>query len=359
MDSTDQIRQQVLQSFHDKTPFNITAGGSKNFLGVKAGLTDLDVSSHSGIISYEPSELVITAKAGTTLAELQSTLAEHKQMLPFEPPMFGDTATIGGTIACGLSGPARPYIGAARDFVLGCTIINGSGQQMAFGGQVMKNVAGYDVTRLMTGAMGTLGIILDVSMKVLPVTETEMTLLQDTDVATAITTMQSLAGKSLPVTASAFYDGQLFYRLAGSPTAVQAAAADIGGNAVEDNTVWHRLREHKLDFFNRDNLNQSNMPLWRLSLPPLVPELDLPAATLYDWAGTQRWLYTDTDALMVREIASKAGGTAQLFRASDKLKLSAGTNHPPSPAIMKLHHNLKKEFDPALILNPGRLYAEL
>ncbi len=356
MDSADQIKQQVAQAFGDKSPLAISGGGSKNFLGVRADVAELSTAGHHGITSYEPSELVITAKAGTTLTELRATLAEHRQMLPFEPPAFSDSATIGGTIACGLSGPARPYIGAARDFVLGCTIISGRAQQLVFGGQVMKNVAGYDVTRLMTGAMGTLGVLLDVSMKVLPVAETEVTFVQQLNVDHAITTMQSLAGKSLPVTASAYHHGQLYYRLAGSPAAIKAAAAQLGGDATDDNEFWYELREHKLDFFN-----QSDMPLWRLSLPALVPELafESKSATLYDWAGTQRWIFSNADASLIREMASKAGGYAQLFRADKDLKKSAGVNHPPAAAIMKLHRNLKREFDPEAILNPGRLYAEL
>lgn len=358
MDSSDQIKQQVEQAFGDKSPLTISGGDSKNFLGLQTNATKLSTSDHSGIISYEPSELVITAKAGTTLSELRATLAEHKQMLPFEPPAFGDSATIGGTIACGLSGPARPYIGAARDFVLGCNIVNGRGQKLTFGGQVMKNVAGYDVTRLMTGAMGTLGVILDVSMKVLPVAEGELTLAQKIDVNSAIDTMQTLAGMSLPVTASAYHDGHLYYRLAGSPTAVNAAAKQIGGDSLDSNELWHSLREHTHDFFNRPD-----QPLWRLSLPALTPDLtsklDSSATTLYDWAGTQRWIYSSAEAAHIRDIASKAGGHAQLFRADASLQKSVGVNHPPSAAIMKLHHNLKREFDPAGVLNPGRLYAAL
>jgi len=302
--AADQIRQQVEQAFGDKSPLTISGGDSKNFLGLQTNATTLSTSDHRGIISYEPSELVITAKAGTTLTELRATLAEHNQMLPFEPPAFTDAATIGGTIACGLSGPARPYIGAARDFVLGCTIVNGCGQQLTFGGQVMKNVAGYDVTRLMTGAMGTLGVLLDVSMKVLPVAESETTMVQQTNVNSAIDTMQTLAGKSLPVTASAYHDGHLYYRLAGSPTAVNAAAAQLGGDAMDSNELWHSVREHTHDFFTRHDL-----PLWRLSLPALTPDvtpqLNSSCATLYDWAGTQRWIYSDADASVIRDITCR------------------------------------------------------
>ena len=358
MEASDQIKQQVTQAFADKTPLNINGGGSKRFLGVQSDADTLSTSNHSGLISYEPSELVFTAKAGTTLNELRTTLADQKQMLAFEPPAFDDAATIGGTIACGLSGPARPYIGAARDFILGCSIVNGRGQQLTFGGQVMKNVAGYDVTRLMTGAMGTLGVLLDVSMKVLPMAESEITMAQQTDVNSAITVMQTLAGKSLPVTASAFIDGQLYYRLSGSSAAISAAAAQLGGDPVSNNDLWHSLREHTHKHFERTDL-----PLWRLSLPALTPdltpELDGPSDTLYDWAGTQRWVFTDTDATQIRKIASKAGGHAQLFRADTGLKKSVGVTHPTSAAVMKLHHNLKQEFDPAGILNPGRLYAGL
>lgn len=352
--SAEQIREQIAQAYKEKATLNITSGNSKKFLGVPSNTKALSVAHHNGIISYEPSELVITAKAGTTLVQLNDTLTQQNQMLPFEPPAFGETATIGGTIACGLSGPARPYIGAARDFILGCTIVNGRGEQLRFGGQVMKNVAGYDVTRLMTGAMGTLGVLLDVSMKVLPVAEQEMTLIRPTTVSDAITVMQSLAGKSLPVTASAFHNGHLYCRIAGAPSAVKAAAAQLGGDELTDSTFWHKLKEHKLDFFH-----QTDMPLWRLSLPALTPDLNLASDTIYDWAGMQRWFFSDKEASTIRQTAMSAGGHAQLYRADLNLQKEVGVFHPPEPAIMTLHKKLKNEFDPAAILNPGRLYAEL
>lgn len=350
-DCTDQLQERVAQASTDNQPQSIRGGGSKLFFGMPSAATELDVSQHSGIISYEPTELVVTARCGTTLESLNKVLAENGQMLPFEPPAFSPQATLGGTTACGLSGPARPYRGAIRDYVLGCRIINGKAQTLRFGGEVMKNVAGYDVTRLMTGAMGTLGVLLDTSLKVLPLPEHELTLVQQTDATSAIEKMQALAGDSIPVTASAFVNGKMFTRLSGAQSAVTATAKTLGGELSPDNNFWSQLREHQLDFFNNP------LPLWRISLPALTQELNLAGDCLYDWAGMQRWLYSDEDAQKIRSIAESAGGHAQLFKADDALKRDVGVFHPLQPAIMKLHKKIKHEFDPQGLFNPQRMYA--
>lgn len=352
-DHTEQLQQQVSAALANNQPVNIRAGGSKSFLGLNSSSDVLDVAGHSGIVSYEPSELVITARSGTPLAQIKQVLAEQNQALPFEPPAYGPGATLGGTMACSLSGPARPYTGAARDYALGCRIINGRSEVLRFGGEVMKNVAGYDVTRLMTGAMGTLGVILDFSLKVLPQTETELTLAHRTDIASALTLMQALAGRSQPVTASAYHDGVMYTRLAGTGNAVAATAKTLAGDTHNDSGFWSDLREHQLDFFN------SSLPLWRISVPPLTEPLNLSGNCLYDWAGTQRWLFSEESASNIRQQTERAGGHAQLYRADETLKAEVGVFHPPSSAVMDLHRNLKKEFDPAGILNPGRLYPGL
>ena len=353
IDQTQTLQQEIQRAIQNKRAINICGGGSKKFIGLSTDAAELSTSAHSGIISYEPTELVITARSGTTLDALQKTLAENGQMLPFEPPAFGPGATLGGTVACGLSGPARPYRGAVRDYVLGCRVINGKAQSLRFGGEVMKNVAGYDVTRLMTGSMGTLSLLLDVSLKVLPLPESETTLVNETNINDALKAMQALAGKSLPVTATAFSDGKMFTRLSGADSAVSAAARSMDGQVDTDQNFWLELKEHQLDFFNSD------LPLWRLSLPPLTPALELTGQCLYDWAGMQRWLFSDENPQRIRDAAQRAGGHAQLFKANDELKAQSGTFHPLPDAVMKLQKNIKAEFDPHDIFNPQRMYPNL
>lgn len=352
-DQTNQLQERIARASTDNQPLNIRGGGSKDFFGMPSEATELDVSQHSGIISYEPTELVITARSGTTLESLNKALAENGQMLPFEPPVFTPKATLGGTTACGLSGPSRPYKGAIRDYVLGCRVINGKAQTLRFGGEVMKNVAGYDVTRLMTGAMGTLGVLLDTSLKVLPRPEHELTLVHQTNVSSAIEKMQALAGNSIPVTASAYLGGKMMTRLSGAQNAVTATAKTLGGELAPDNSFWSHLRDHQLDFFNSD------LPLWRISVPALTPELDLAGDCLYDWAGMQRWIFSNDDAQKIRSTVENVGGHAQLFKADDAIKKQAGVFHPPQPAIMQLHKKIKHEFDPQGLFNPQRMYSDI
>lgn len=352
-DQTNQLQEHVAQACANDQPLNICGGNSKSFLGTPSKATELDISAHCGIISYEPTELVVTARSGTRLESLNKVLAESGQMLPFEPPAFAPQATLGGTTACGLSGPSRPYRGAIRDYVLGCRIINGKAQTLRFGGEVMKNVAGYDVTRLMTGAMGTLGVLLDTSLKVLPLPENEVTLVQQTDASSAIEKMQALAGDSIPVTAAAFLNGKMFTRLSGAQSAVIATAKTLGGELSSDNNFWSQLREHQLEFFNNP------LPLWRISVPALTPELDLTGDCLYDWAGMQRWLFSNEDAHKVRSTVESTGGHAQLFKSDSSLKRDVGVFHPPQPAIMRLHKKIKTEFDPQGLFNPQRMYSDI
>jgi len=349
-DCTTQLRERVAAACSSGQPLNIRGSGSKNFLGTTVEAESLDVTAHSGIISYEPSELVITARSGTTLSAINEQLAAGQQMIPFEPPCFGPEATLGGTVACALSGPARPYLGGTRDFALGCTLLNGRGQVLKFGGQVMKNVAGYDVTRLMAGAMGTLGVLLDFSMKVLPKPEHELTVMIEATLESAIDQMHALAGSPIPVTASAWHDNKIYIRLAGPEDAVSTAAKTLSSD-FHNNDFWVSLREHQLNFFTAPD------PLWRISVPPLTPPLPLKGKCLYDWAGMQRWLFTDESPDTIRQAATTAGGHAQLYRADEHLKSDAGVFHPPDNATMQLHVNLKNQFDPQGLFNRQRLFA--
>ena len=349
-DISQALLQAVSEAADRQQALQLCGSGSKGFLGRPPSGTPLDLTGHRGVINYEPRELVITVRAGTRLAELEALLAAEGQMLPFEPPHFGPSATLGGTAACGLSGPRRPYAGSLRDFVLGVTLINGRGERLRFGGEVMKNVAGYDLSRLMVGAMGTLGLLLDVSMKVLPLPEVERTLVQECGELQAIELMNRLAGSPLPLTAAAFDGLKLFLRLAGSEQGVAAAQTRLGGELLPDGVrFWHRVRELEHPFF------QSDRPLWRLSVAPGSAPLGLSGKQFMDWGGAQRWLITEQSAGRVREKAAQHGGHAQLFRGGDR---GGQVNHPLVGPLMQLHQQLKRAFDPRGIFNPGRLYAD-
>ena len=349
-DASAAFAERLREASRSETPVDIVAGATKDFLGRITQSEPFDVSSHRGIVSYEPTELVITARAGTPLEEIERALAEGGQMLAFEPPHFGAGATLGGTIAGGLSGPRRPYAGAARDFVLGVKMLDGAGTMLSFGGQVMKNVAGYDVSRLMTGAMGTLGVLLEISLKVLPVAARSATLVFDMDAAGAIDAMNRWAGRPLPLSAACHCDGRLYVRLSGTAGGVDAAVAELGGDVDEDSGIWHAIREHSHTHFASDR------PMWRLSLPPATGPLELPGDTLIDWGGALRWLASDADAELVRSAARNAGGHATLYRNGDR---RGDVFHPLTPAMLRLHRRLKANFDPKGILNRGRMYAQL
>jgi len=335
-----------------KAPLRIRGGGTKDFYGEPSQGDACDVSAYTGIVAYEPKELVLTVRAGTPLAQVEAALAGERQMLPFEPPHFSDStaagaATIGGVVATGLSGPRRPYAGAVRDFVLGTRIVNGKGEDLSFGGRVIKNVAGYDISRLMAGALGTLGVITEISFKVLPRPPVESTIAFELSEADAITSVNQWAGQPLPLSATAWQDGVLRVRLSGAETAVAAARAKLGGEEAADaETYWRDLREHRLAFFARGR------PLWRLSVPQTTQPLDL-GPQLVEWGGGLRWVSGEVDALSVRSTVERSGGHATLFRGGDK---SVGVFHPLKPAIAKIHKRLKAAFDPAGILNPGRMY---
>ena len=348
-DSAEQLRERVAAAYAAGTPLCIVGGNSKSFLGREPCGDILDVAGHRGIVSYQPSELVITARAGTPLRDVEMALADHRQMLPFEPPHFGENATLGGTVACGLSGPRRPYAGAARDFVLGMTIINGRGEVLRFGGQVMKNVAGFDVSRLMAGAMGTLGVLLQISLKVLPRPACETTLVQERSASEAVFGMNHWAGRPLPLSATCYDGDRLYVRLAGAESAVEFARRRIGGDVLQEaNVFWENIREQRHGFFAGESL------LWRLSVAPATPPLSLPGKWLLEWGGAQRWLKGEADVALVRRAVAEMGGHASLFRGAGR---DSDRFHPLPQTLLDMHHRLKQAFDPKGILNPGRMYA--
>ena len=349
-DVSADLKARVDSAIGDGTPLAIVAGGTKQFMGRMIQAENFDVSAHCGVVSYEPSELVLTARAGTPLDTVEAILAEKEQMLAFEPPHFGDGATLGGTVACGLSGPRRPYAGAIRDFVLGVTLINGKGEILRFGGEVMKNVAGYDVSRLVTGSFGTLGIVLDVSLKVLPIPAEDLTLAFEMDLAESIQQMNRWAARPLPISAACHDGDRLRIRLSGTASGAKTAAERIGGERQDGDGFWHGLREHKLEFF------RGNAPLWRLSVPPTAPPLALPGQTLVDWGGALRWLKSDADSDSIRSVVTTAGGHATLFRGDDR---TGQVFHPLPAKLHDIHRRLKSAFDPERVFNPGRMYEDV
>ncbi|MGZ5199665.1 MAG: glycolate oxidase subunit GlcE [Telluria sp.] len=352
MQAIEQFKEQVRAATERKTPLRIRGGGTKDWYGQRLEGEILDTRSHTGIVDYEPTELVITARCGTPLADIEAVLAERNQMLAFEPPHFGHGATIGGAVAAGLSGPRRATSGAVRDFVLGAKIMDGAGQVLNFGGQVMKNVAGYDVSRLMAGSMGTLGLLLEVSVKVLPRAFCETTLRFDLDEIGAIRKLNEWGGQPLPVSASCWHSGVLALRLSGAQAAVEAAVRSLGGETVENaEQFWLALREQQHPFFDGD------APLWRLSVPSTASAIVLKGGPqLIEWGGAQRWLRAPSDAATrdsIRRTIAASGGHATLFRGGDK---TVGVFQPLAPAVAKIHERMKAAFDPSNVFNPGRMY---
>jgi glycolate oxidase FAD binding subunit len=339
-----------------KAPLRFRGAGTKDFYGQALEGEILDTRAHAGIVEYEPSEMVITARGGTLLAEIEQAMRGRGQMLAFEPPHYGPGATLGGMVAAGLSGPRRQAAGAVRDFVLGVKILDGRGEELTFGGQVMKNVAGYDVSRLIAGSLGTLGLILEASIKALPLPVAETTLRLELPEDKAIEKLNKWGGKPIAISASAWTGGELAVRLSGAAAAVGEAVGKIGGERVADDRaagLWNGIREQTGPFFRAQA--EAAIPLWRISLPSATPPLTLPGAQMIEWGGALRWLASQADARTVRDAARRAGGHATLFRAADK---SAGAFQPLAPAFMKIHRELKREFDPQGIFNRGRMYAE-
>ncbi len=333
--------------------FCIRGGGTKDFYGQPPSGEALATNAWRGIVSYEPTELVVTARAGTPLAELETALREKGQCLPFEPPHFGAGATVGGMVAAGLSGPRRSAVGAVRDYVLGVKMLDGKGELLAFGGQVMKNVAGYDVPRLMAGSLGTLGLLTEVSLKVLPLPMAGMTLRFAMGETEALKKLNEWGGKPLPVAASVWHDGALTLRLAGAVAAVRAARQTLGGEEVGDaGAFWQSIREQTHPYF------AGGTPLWRLSVASVAPPICCSGPTLVEWGGALRWLRGDQGAEQVRTLAASAGGHATLFRSDAALKNAAGAFQPLSPVLAKIHRNLKQAFDPAGVFNRGRMYPD-
>jgi glycolate oxidase FAD binding subunit len=348
----EQLSEQIRAAANARRPLRIRGGDTKQFYGRPVDGDTLELSPWSGVIEYEPSELVITVKSGTPLLEVEQVLAEKGQMLAFEPPHFGPQATVGGVLATGLAGPARAYRGSVRDFVLGLTVVDGKGDVLKFGGKVIKNVAGYDVSRLMVGANGTLGVITEASFKVLPRPTSESTLMFQLDEASAIRTMNEWAAKPLPLSATCFSENRLWVRLSGSESGINAARAKLGGESLSNaDRFWASVREQTI--FETPDSHK----LWRVSVPATTPSLDIRARQVIEWGGALRWFSSvELAAAKVRETAARAGGHATLFRGGEG---DAEVFHPLPAGVARLHQRLKHTFDPSGVLNPGRMYSGL
>jgi glycolate oxidase FAD binding subunit len=348
----EQMIERVRSAQREHRALRLRGAGTKDFYGENLAGDILDTSAWRGNVDYEPSELVITARCGTRLSEIESALAAHDQFLAFEPPAFGGDPTIGGVIAAGLSGPRRMQAGAARDFVLGAGLLNADGELLHFGGRVMKNVAGFDVARLLCGSMGILGLITDVSLKVLPRPRAESTRCFELSASAAAQAFNDWRSKPLPISAAMWCDGQAWLRLSGAGAAVQSACATVGGEAVDNSAatnLWQNLRHQTHPFFD------GNGSLWRLSLPAATSPPALPGRSLIDWGGALHWYWTDAPAAGVRALAMSSGGTAMRWKGAG----TAERFHPLSPSVLEIHRRLKQRFDPNGIFNPGRLVAGL
>ena len=353
-DLTERLREQVAAARKENHGLMIRGGGSKSlltgmgFVQGDGGAVSLEVSRHVGLVSYDPAELVLTARAGTRLSVIEALLAAHGQMLAFEPPHFGDSATLGGTVACGLSGPRRPFAGSARDSVLGCKMINGQAKVLSLGGRVMKNVAGFDLSRLMAGSMGALGVLLEVSVKVVPRPEAETTLVFRLNPGDAVTAMNRWSAQPWPLSALAHEDGWTYVRLSGHESALASAKAQLGGDMAADGPgFWYRLREQRGRFFRYPPLGGH---LWRLSIAPATPPIDLPGHWLHDWGGAQRWLRSDAPAEAVFAAAAQVGGHAMLWRGPDACH--GQVRQALSPGLRTVHARLKQALDPQGLFNP-------
>jgi len=353
-DLSQQLQEQVLQARAGGEKLNIVGGGTKTFIGREPNLNagTLNVSEHTGIVDYHPVELVMTVRAGTTLSDIEAVLAEQDQALHFEPPHFRPESTIGGTLACNLSGPSRPWAGSVRDQVLGVRLLNGKGEHLRFGGEVMKNVAGYDVSRLQAGALGTLGLITEISLKVMPSPAASLTLVQDMAMDEVLHYMNSRTAEPKPITAACWVDGKVYLRLAGAKSAVEATAEKWSGDVMEKGEAfWRSVQDMQHEFFAGNDL-----PLWRFSVGSTAANPAIEGKWLIDWAGSQRWFRGAGELSDMEPLARAAGGQVSLFRGGDR---GGEVMHRQPNALKTIQRRVKSSFDPDGIFNPGRLYSWL
>lgn len=365
----DVLIDQVRAAAADRTPLRIVGGASKDFLGGPLQGEPISTRTLTGIVSYEPSELYFTARAGTPLEAVEAALAQRGQHLAFEPPRFGPDSTIGGVVAAGLSGPSRASGaasgGALRDHVLGATLLNGRGELLRFGGTVMKNVAGFDVARLLAGSMGTLGMLVDVSLKVMPIAAETATLRFECSEVDALQSLARSASKPWPINASAWWDGMLVLRLRGARAEVQSAIRSLGGQVIaspDAEAFWCGVRDQQDEFFTKARAAvaaaSGRAGLWRISLPPTAPALGLPGEQLIEWGGALRWVCTALKPEQLRERVASVGGHATLFVGHPSQRRTEAVYGAVPAPLDRIHRELKRAFDPAGIFNRGRLFQD-
>lgn len=352
-DFIDDLCKRVELAARNNTQLRPVGGGTKNFYGGPLQGEEVDMRQWAGIVEYEPTELVITVKPGTPLAEVEAALAAQKQELAFEPPRLSTGGTIGGAIVSGLAGPARLSRGGVKDYVLGCTLLDGKGQLLHFGGVVMKNVAGYDVSRVIPGSMGTLGIATELSIKVMPVAPAEATLQFDMDVNQAISQSNNWLSKPLPISATFFENGKLTVRLRGASAAVQAALKNMGGQEMESQQAqafWTSVRDQQHEFFTRKG------DLWRMAVPPTTVDLALHGHSVHEWGSGLRWFRADSSTTeeQIRAVAKRVGGHATLYRTGNEAARAQAFQQPDA-VMLKLQRRLKEQFDPAGVFSINRL----
>lgn len=368
------FREQIIEAGKQNQVLSIQGGNTKSWYGNPSQSPILSTTSYQGILDYQPEELVITACAGTPIAEIESTLAKKNQILPFEPPHFGDDATFGGVIAAGLAGPARISAGNLRDFVLGTRLMDGRGEDLSFGGKVMKNVAGYDVSRLLPGSLGTLALLLEASVKVLPKPAATTSLRCRMGASDALKILNQWAGQPLPLNASAWIgdargEGELSIRLAGAMAAVTSASQmmqdRLGATALDDSEAdpfWRDLREQRLSWFNQ---MPNDHALWRLSLPANCPVLELPKDCLpqiiMEWHGQERWIQgpaNQSTAQVLQGLAIQHGGHMTCFRSLSAEAFERFTrfdSNPLTAGLEAVQKRLRHSFDPFGVFTTGRL----
>lgn len=361
-DISQQLIEQVKTAISNKTPVHIQGGGTKSGLGraIDTSAQRISTHEHSGVVEYKPVELIMTVRGGTSLAEIDAELAKNNQMLACDPRRFGGQATIAGSLAANQAGHARPWFGSLRDHVLGIRLINGQGEHLRFGGQVMKNVAGYDVSRMQAGAMGAFGVITEVSFKVLPKPETSVSMSLAVDASDAIALMNKLSGTSKPITAASWIDGQVYFRLEGPSKAVKATVKqwqkERGLTSFSDakaNNLWQSIREHEHDFFTGTDKKKT---LWKFSVNAAAKHISQDAEWAFNWCGSQRWLVGEFSLEELTEHAKNMGGSVQHYSGGDRQK---DLSLPHNATVQQLMKNVKKSFDPDNIFNPGRLYSWL
>jgi glycolate oxidase FAD binding subunit len=349
-DLTAEIADRIRAAAADGGSILLRGGGTKlRRFGRHCDATPLDLAEHRGIIDYRPAEMVMTARAGTPIDTLRAAASAARQMLPFDAPSFGGRATLGGTLACNAAGSDRPWRGSVRDAVLGIRLVNGRGEVLRFGGDVIKNVAGYDVSRLQAGALGTLGCITEVSLRLLPLPDAVLALRRSCPREEAIDALRGVAIRPLPLTGAAWYADTLHLRLAGSESALAGLAENLSAYQEDDTGFWDALREWRLPELADET------PLWILDVAPATALGPGSAEFLIDWGGARRFTRGADSARAAQALAARGGGHAQGLWGGDR---DAAAVASPPPALLDLIRRTKAALDPQRIFNPGRLYPE-